>query len=671
MRQQATDAVAGSPGAGPDRSGSVVAGRFRLEVLLAREGGTEVYQAIDGTTGAAHAVRIVPFSVITGSPERLVADVEKTQALRHKNLVEVEAVGIDGDVVYVAAELIDGQTLRDFIDAKRAEGRGVSLKGACNLVAHVANALDYASRVARHGALNPAIVWVNRAGRVKVSGLGLAPSVAGFARHGAPAGHPDTAYMAPETQSSAGAPAKASADVYSLGVIFYELLTGAPPGNPFQQASRLAAEVPATVDQVLARALSRTPEERWPTLTSFKEALQQTSGPLPSATQTYAGGARGAAAPVAGPPARTQSSRQPSQAGRAPAAAQPASPSPSSLNLTAPRPTAGSGTGRNTAAISAATTGAMTAPPAGTPAQAPRTAEPRPTHRAPAVEAAPAPLPVGPEDNVEKWLIHKENLDFGPFSMVQVRAQIERGEILADHLIIDNDSGAKTRVRDIPGLGVMAKHAGRRIEATRRAQAEQRSEKSEKKKSLFTGVVVTLVLLVVAAGAGIFLLTRHDTSGGHLASREEEAEIDNFLKGVKIDVSKAVVRRAPSGGGHHAPGGGNLSGGSADDFNNDSNFGDVGKGLNEGDQTLDDDQIQNTMMANYRKLIPCIVHSPGVTNIALEFAVRGNGKVSAVKVNGQRTGALPACMLGRMQSFNFPKFNGSKTIASWSMSMGR
>ena len=659
MPQQATDAVAGNRGVGPDRSGTVVAGRFRLEVLLAREGGTEVYQAIDGTTGAAHAVRIIPLSVVTGAPERLVADLEKTQALRHKNLVEVEAAGIDGDIVFVAAELIDGQTLRDFIDAKRAEGRGVSLKGACNLVAHVANALDYASRVARHGALNPAIIWVNRAGRVKVSGLGIAASVAGFARHGAPAGHPDTVYMAPEL--AAGSPANAAADVYSLGVIFYELLTGTPPGTPFQQASRLAAEVPTAVDQVLARALSRTPEERWPTLTAFKDALQQPGGPLPSATQTYGGSGRSTAAQAAIPVASPPTPRQPPQGAR-PTASAPANVPSSSASLpastSAPRPVAVPVTGRGTAA----------AAPAGAPG--PRPLDPRPSHKHKAADAAPAPLPVGPEDNVEKWLVHKDNLDFGPFSMVQIRSQIERGEILAEHLVIDNESGTKIRVRDIPGLGAMAKHAGRRLEAARRAQAEHRSEKSEKKKSVFTGVVVTLVLLAVAAGAGIFLLTRHDTSGGHLASREEEAEIDNFLKGVKIDVSKAVVRRAPAGG-HHAPGAGNLNGGSAEDFNNDANFGDVGKGFNEGDQTLDDDQIQNTMMANYRKLIPCIVHSPGVSNIALEFAVRGNGKVSAVKVNGQRTGALPACMLGRMQSFNFPKFNGSKTIASWSMSMGR
>jgi len=170
----------------------------------------------------------------------------------------------------------------------------------------------------------------------------------------------------------------------------------------------------------------------------------------------------------------------------------------------------------------------------------------------------------------------------------------------------------------------------------------------------------------VLGGVALFMLTRRDTATGHLASREEEAEIDNFLKGVKIGGMKASVRR---GGGHHG-GAGPASAGNDAEFSNDSNFGDATKGMEAGDQTLDDDQIQNTMMSNYRKLIPCIVHSP-VSNIALEFVVRGTGKVSAVKVNGQRSGPLASCMLGRMQSFNFPHFNGAKTIASWSMSMGR
>jgi hypothetical protein len=60
---------------------------------------------------------------------------------------------------------------------------------------------------------------------------------------------------------------------------------------------------------------------------------------------------------------------------------------------------------------------------------------------------------------------------------------------------------------------------------------------------------------------------------------------------------------------------------------------------------------------------------PGLSDIALDFVVRGTGKVSAVKVNGQRGGPFASCVLGRMQSFGFPKFNGNKTVASWSMSM--
>jgi len=61
--------------------------------------------------------------------------------------------------------------------------------------------------------------------------------------------------------------------------------------------------------------------------------------------------------------------------------------------------------------------------------------------------------------------------------------------------------------------------------------------------------------------------------------------------------------------------------------------------------------------------------TPGLSDIALDFVVRGTGKVSAVKVNGQHGGPFAGCVLGRMQSFGFPKFNGSKTIASWSMQM--
>jgi hypothetical protein len=622
--RQATESIEAADNAARLQTGTIIGDRFRIESLFSREGATVVYRATDTKSASSAnsdspvALRIVPFSAIVHGPDRLLDEVEKTQLLRHKNLVEVEAVGGEADFLFVASEFIDGQSLREFIDAKRAEGRCVSLKGAANLVAHVSNALDYAKRVTLHGALNPALIWVNNAGRVKVSGLGLASGVPSLARHGASEGSPETVYVAPEVLAG-GAPTQTS-DVYSLGVILYELLTGQPPGTPFLPASGMVSEVPPAVDAVIERALTRDPDARWPSTTALKDALQTAAGLGGHAAS------RGAGASVAV-----------------------------------------DGSGGSPAARPTAPVAAFQNPRASAPPDAAVAARRHSPIAGPV--AVPAAMPVeGPHDNEEKWLIQKDNLDFGPFSMKQIRAQIERGEILAEHVLIDNDLGSRGRVKEYPGLGDLAKISHRRLEQVRRAQAEHRSEKSEKKKSLATKLIVTAVVLAVLGGVGFYVVSRRDSAAGQLASREEEAEIESFLKGVKIGGMKASVKRATHRG--SSSGASVAGGGSAEDFNNDVNLGDVSKPGGGGDQTLDDNQIQDTMMANYKKLIPCIVHT-GVNEVAMEFVVRGTGKVSAVKVNGQRAGTLPGCILGRMQSFNFPKFDGSKTIASWSMSMGR
>ena len=118
-----------------------------------------------------------------------------------------------------------------------------------------------------------------------------------------------------------------------------------------------------------------------------------------------------------------------------------------------------------------------------------------------------------------------------------------------------------------------------------------------------------------------------------------------------------------SGGGHH---GGSTAGDG--DFSNDMNFGDASKHGSGGDETLDDQVIEEVMSKHYRGLIPCLMHS-GAQEMGVDFVIRGTGKVSAVKVNGQKGGSFANCVLGRMPTF--PKFNGNKTIASWSMSIRR
>src|SRR6185312_15304729 len=592
------DSLAVSAPPGQFQPGAVVGSRFRLDALLSQDSVSQTFRATDANRRGAAAVRIIALRTLGPAAAQLVTDVENASALVHKNLVEVLTAGREGDYFFIATELSAGQTLREFIDNKRREGRNVSFKGACNLITHVANGLERAAGFMPHGGLNPAAIWVNKAGRVKVADLGLGRTIPSLARRGAPSGAPDHVYCAPEVLAGA-APTLAS-DVYSLGIMLYEVVTGRLPTTPFTPITHVAPEVPPIVDSILAASFSQQPEARFASPMELRDAL----------AAALAGGAPQVATSAAPTMAPAGAPRQ--------AAVQQAVEPPA-----VPAPRSSLGRSFNVA------------------------------------EAAGGAI----DEAQERWLIQKDKLDFGPFSLTQIRAQISRGEILADHLIVDSDTGARQKVKDFPPLGEFAKTSERHREQNRRAVAEQKLESTDKKKRAVTFFFGSIFFLAAAGAVGYFVWTRKADDGTKLASRSEDAEVDAFLKDVKLTFQKAHV--AKRGSGHHA-------GNSKDDaeFSNDANFGDATKSSAGGDETLDDGVIEETMLHHYRALVPCLMaerkHSPGLTEMSLDFVVRGTGKVSAVKVNGQK-GGFASCVMGRMPTF--PKFNGSKTIASWSMSM--
>lgn len=263
-----------------------------------------------------------------------------------------------------------------------------------------------------------------------------------------------------------------------------------------------------------------------------------------------------------------------------------------------------------------------------------------------------------------RWLLQKDKLDFGPFSIQQIKAQLEKGAFRSDDLVVDMDSGARQKIVDHPQLGDFARQAERRLEHQRRVQAEHAHENVERKKSRATLFIIGGAVILLAGGLAIFLARRESAKEGELASRVGEADVDEFLKAIKVDfpIAKRPTARRVSRG----------PGGKMDDpFGGVTNMGDVSQGASE--EILSDNVIQGVMMGNYRKLVPCIMderrRNPGLGEMDLEFLVTGSGKVTAVKVNGQQKGAFPSCVLGRMASFPFPKYNGSRTIASWSMAM--
>ena len=261
-------------------------------------------------------------------------------------------------------------------------------------------------------------------------------------------------------------------------------------------------------------------------------------------------------------------------------------------------------------------------------------------------------------EEYERWLIQKDKLDFGPFSLAQVMAQMDKGIFTGDDIIVDVDSGDRQRIREHPQLIEFTRLNERRLEAQRRAQAERAHEHVERKKGRWTLLIIGTAVLALAGGLAWFIHKRVAAKDDVLASRVSEADVDAFLKEVKISFSehKRGVHRSGPGG----------VAGRAEDFNNNMDLGDVSQGG--GDAILDEGTIDRVMHANYRRLVPCIM-GRGVPTIEVDFVVQPTGRVKAVRVNGQGKGPLPMCILNQMQSFGFPAYKGKSTIASWSMSI--
>jgi hypothetical protein len=223
-------------------------------------------------------------------------------------------------------------------------------------------------------------------------------------------------------------------------------------------------------------------------------------------------------------------------------------------------------------------------------------------------------------EEYERWLVQKDSLDFGPFSLAQVMAQMEKGIFNGDHFIVDADSGDRQKIKDHPQLAEFTRVVERKLEAQRRSRAEQAHEQTERRKGRWFIAIIGLAILAVAAGVGLYLKSRTSSKDEGLASRVSEADIDKFLNGVKVEF--APPKQA---GGRPRRGVGGGVAGRPEDFTNNMDLGDVTKEGN--DAILDEGTIDRVMRANYRKLVPCAMQG-GIRTVGLDFVIQPTGRVS-------------------------------------------
>ena len=192
--------------------------------------------------------------------ERFLREAQALANLNHPGIVHVFDFGQAGDFWFFAMEFVDGASLRELV-----RDRSVSPGQALAMVSQICSALQYAhDQGVVHRDIKPENILVDRNGTVKITDFGLAklitkPEEIALTRSDQVMG--TLHYMAPE-QVERPQQVDHRADIYSLGVVFYELLTGELPIGRFQPPSQ-QAEVDARLDEVVLRALEKRPERRW------------------------------------------------------------------------------------------------------------------------------------------------------------------------------------------------------------------------------------------------------------------------------------------------------------------------------------------------------------------------------------------------------------------------
>jgi hypothetical protein len=266
------------------------------------------------------------------------------------------------------------------------------------------------------------------------------------------------------------------------------------------------------------------------------------------------------------------------------------------------------------------------------------------------------------DDNTERWLISKDKLDFGPFTMREVISQIENGKITGEAYITDTESGDRKRVQDHPQLRTLVMDASAKLAE----KARQDAEDADRRKA--RGRIVTLVagmfVVVVGTLGGLGWYGKQHHWFEQKVIKEVVHEDVDWLKGIEISMkvdpppAKPKIRRPKKNG---KPG----------EFEEVTNLGDASS--EGGDETLDQNVVQRVMAQNFKVLVGCIQEerrrNPTLHAVDMDFIIKGTGSVSAVKVNGQTGSPLAGCMYGKMQTVAFPKFNGNKTHASFSLAL--
>jgi serine/threonine-protein kinase len=267
-------------------------GNYRILAPLGQGGMARVYKAYQENLDREVAIKVLPpwFAADRSFVERFNLEARLVARLAHPNIVTVHDAHEQDGHLYIVMQLVDGGTLKHRLDSLEEQGKTMELAEAFPIFKQLAGALTYAHEQGIiHRDIKPVNVLMDRTGRPILSDFGIAKVLAStkeqLTRPGAGVGTPE--YMSPE--QCQGGSVDGRADIYALGVMLFEALTGRTPfqGDNFPalahshiyemppRPSIINPAIPLAVEGVILKALMKKPQLRYQKANEMADALEQ------------------------------------------------------------------------------------------------------------------------------------------------------------------------------------------------------------------------------------------------------------------------------------------------------------------------------------------------------------------------------------------------------------
>jgi len=262
--------------------------QFEIHSCLGRGGMGVVYKARQKSLDRWVALKLLApeRAADPAFAQRFASEARVLAALNHPHIVAIHDFGEAGGYFYLLMEYVDGENLRQLLKTKR-----LTPAEALAIVPPVCDALQCAhDRGIVHRDIKPENLLIDHSGTVKIADFGIARMMdepgaavgasglpgARFAASTLATGTPD--YAAPEQLACAATDHRA--DIYSLGVVLYEMLTGERPGAGSVIAPSRRVQVDARIDEMVLKALAKEPEQRFDTMEEFRTRIEQAQSAL-------------------------------------------------------------------------------------------------------------------------------------------------------------------------------------------------------------------------------------------------------------------------------------------------------------------------------------------------------------------------------------------------------